>query len=509
MNEKASSWLYVIGVALSLAISFLINCRETVINPDAICYLLSAKTVGLAGVSAAMHLCGQANWPFYPILIHGLHLILPFSYETVAYLLDALFTALSVALFVRIVQELGASRRVLWLALFTILLAHHFNGVRQYIIRDHGYWAFYLASVLFLLQYLRQPRLILALLWTASLMLAALFRIEGVFFLLAIPTVVLFVRSRSCWQRTQMFLSLNALTLLVGVGVLSWAILHPAQSISKMDRIIEIRELALHSVSAIHAQYQSAKLAMAEHVLNSFSKNDAGFFLLFMLVGMYIFLCVSNLTIGYALLVVYGWFSKSYKWPKPSSLVVLGYILVNFIITAAFMLELFFLSKRYLIGMSLMLMLFVPFALDDLLKRMQAGYQRILGSVVLLLVLLSAIGGLVDFGHSKSYIRDASYWMVQYLPKHSKLFTNDYQVFYYSQSPDLAPTEFFQRYQQMQNTSWSQYEYVAVRVNHHSTDEQKRFGNKSLKRLNEFSNKRGDKVIVYQVTDATNEERVQ
>jgi hypothetical protein len=509
MTEKASPWLYTIGFMLSLLLSCWIDSQQSVINPDAICYLLSAETIGREGLRASMHLCVQSNWPLYAILIYGLQHILPLSYQTSAYFIDAIFTALSVGLFIRIVQELGASRRILWFALLTILLAHDFNSVRQYIVRDHGYWTLYLASVLLLLQYMRQPRFLLAVLWSLSLMLAALFRIEGAFLLMALPFTVLFTRDVILAQRVKMFFSLQTLTLIIGVILVAWLTLHPQESLQKMGRLTEIKDQLLHGLTVMYDRYHAAKLGMAQHVLNPNSARDAGSLLSIMLLGMYVLYVITNLSIGYACLVVYGWLQQVYKWSARSHLVIVSYAIINIVITLGFLFEQFFLSKRYLIALSLILMLMVPFALNDLLKRMQQGSHRFIGGFVLLLVFISSIGGVMDFGHSKTYMREAGEWMRQHLARSAKTYTNDYQVFYYAQRANLDPTQFFQQYQSMQGANWEEYDYVAIQMNHHTDDQQPKIKNKSLQKLNEFSNKRGDKVIVYQVTDAIDEERVQ
>jgi hypothetical protein len=57
--------------AASLMLSVWLALHLDIINPDAICYVLSAKQAGESGMTAAMHLCGQASWPFYSVLIYA------------------------------------------------------------------------------------------------------------------------------------------------------------------------------------------------------------------------------------------------------------------------------------------------------------------------------------------------------------------------------------------------------------------------------------------------------
>src|SRR5260221_14698638 len=92
-----TSTLFIFTFLLSILMSAWLGYRETVINPDAICYLLSAKMVGTNGIHPAMQLCDQARWPFYATLIYGFVHLTHLSYSLSAYLLDGIFSLLSVS----------------------------------------------------------------------------------------------------------------------------------------------------------------------------------------------------------------------------------------------------------------------------------------------------------------------------------------------------------------------------------------------------------------------------
>ena len=62
--------IYLMAGLFSIMLSCWIAMRESVINPDGICYVLSAGAFGQSGIGAAMHLCAQAMWPFYSALIY-------------------------------------------------------------------------------------------------------------------------------------------------------------------------------------------------------------------------------------------------------------------------------------------------------------------------------------------------------------------------------------------------------------------------------------------------------
>src|SRR5262245_59313795 len=127
---QRESFIYLFAVVTSFILSIIVARGQDIINPDAVCYLSSAQMIGNEVLQQAMHLCSQANWPFYSLLIYGFVKFTHVSYVMAGYTIDAVFSALSVFLFISIVKKLGGSRRILWLAALTILLSHEFNNVR-------------------------------------------------------------------------------------------------------------------------------------------------------------------------------------------------------------------------------------------------------------------------------------------------------------------------------------------------------------------------------------------
>lgn len=499
--------LLIVAVLVSMGLSAWLNCREVVINPDAICYLLSAEKMGTGGLSAAMNLCGQAKWPFYSLLIYGLVRVANFSYPVAAYLLDGFFSVLSVFFFILIVKQLGASKRVLWLAAAVILLSHQFNSVREYIIRDHGFWAFYLSSLWLLLHYFTKPTWHIALFFNASLILATLFRIEGVIFLLSLPYLAWFHRQYAFKQRAKQFFALNALTCFA-LSVLGFLlILHPQETSSKLGRLPEVLAQGQKGFVLMMSQFQATKSSLAQHVLNTDSANQAGLVLGVVLFVWYFLSIVGNLSWPYTFLVIFGALTKAYRFSSAAMLVLTGYLLVNFFITFGFLLERLFLSKRYLIAFSLVLMLFVPFALDKIVSNASRRVVRLLCVALMFCIFASSIGGIINFGYSKAYIRDAGNWIDKNVSKEATLYANDYQLMYYSKH---FGEDIFKKLRQfvpislIESNAFKHYDYLALRL---SQKEEKNILQAIAPGIEgqivqTFRNQRGDQVIIYQVKKA-------
>lgn len=504
VSASAEKWIYLFSIAVSILLSLWFDLRETVINPDAICYLLSAEEMGQSGIRGAMQLCGQAKWPFYSLLIYYFVQLSHFSYPAAAYLLNGLFSLFSVLFFILIVKKLGGTRRVLWLAALVILFSHVFNSARVYIVRDHGFWAFYLISVFLLLCYFQKPKWLTALLWSASLLVASLFRIEAVIFLLLLPMLAWCSLRCSFAERVKHFCRLHLLTFVMGVCLCGWLIFDSHYSLNELGRLSEILNQVQHGFTIMLSRYQVAKIGLIDHVLGVDAAREAGVVLLIVLCAWYCLSVLACLSCGYVFILGYAFLRKIPTTVTSAQPVLLGYVAVNMLITLCFLFERFFLSKRYLIALALILMLWIPFALHDLLQKCSADLRlRFFAGLTALFIFSAAVGGVFDFGYSKSYIHEAGDWLADNVPAKAALYANDYQLMYYSQH---FGRHIFQhlpsscQIEQLAQGRWKQYDYIALRTSH-------QVDNKTTSLLQEiqvspvrvFSNKRGDKVTIYRV----------
>lgn len=488
--------VYIVAIVISLLLSAWISVRESVINPDAICYVTSAETIGTAGIAAAAKLCDQSKWVFFSILIYGVSAITHLSSVASAYLLDSLFSLISVVTFIYIVRLLDGSLRTLWFAAFVILLAHDFDSVREYIIRDHGFWAFYLVSVASLLKFFRLLEWRYALLWSWSIALATLFRIEGALFLLLMPFCVFFLK-QDVKTRLKGFIQLNFLTVFIAAGLI-FCVSHFSQhDTSHLSRLVELQYKLLHVWGMLTANFHAAAIGLAQHVLNQDAAKDANFVLFILLVVWYAVSVISSLSVIYAGLVAYAMWRRVPTLDVPARFVIWGYIVINLGITIIFIAENMFISKRYLIALTLLFLLWVPFALEVLIQQRTAMRKWIL-PVVFSLVIISSLGGIFDFGYSKTYIRQAGQWLSDNIPTNALIFSNDEQVMYYSKH--YGNTIFNQPHKltALLQDKWKTYDYLVFREGKNES-EMNVIIQMKLSPVKTFLNKRGDRVIIYKV----------
>jgi hypothetical protein len=457
--------IYITAALVSIFLSYWMNNQAILLNPDAICYLQSAQRAHL-GLSAVMSLCDQSQWPFYSLLIAGVVNITTLSYEQAAFILNGLFSLLTVLLFIRIIAFFSDKRKILWLAALVILSAHEFNSLKQDVIRDHGFWSFYLLSILFLLHYFKQKKAVYVLGFSGSLLLAALFRIEGVIFLLLMPCLVWFEAKQSIISRFKSFLCSSSFMLLIAAVLLVTMLLHPAIS---LGRLYELRMhfQPSHFYSAVVQHYIALADTLGHTVLGR-SEQDKYLIYFFTLVVWYLSIVISALSFIYAVLFVYALIKKLLPFDRNAAFVLFGYMAVNVLMTFIFLIENQFLSKRYVLALALICMLWVPFALDHLMTMTQR-YQRKWPLVLAMSGLfIYGVSGVFHLGHSKQYIRDAGDWLHHYTPKTAVIYSNDFQVMYYSHhfgNDIFTKQREFSDLNKLQGGQWKEYDYLAIRLN--------------------------------------------
>lgn len=497
--------VYYVAGLLSLLLSIWIVLRESVINPDAICYLSSAEIFGKSGLHAAMNFCPQARWPFYSILIYATGSLTHLSFTNAAYALDALFTLITVLSFIAIVKTLGGEKRVLWLAALTILTAHEFNSVRMDIVRDHGFWAFYSLSILFLLRFMKQTHWFDALLWSVSLIVATLFRLEGIFFLLLLPFITFFKSDQSIAKRSREFLLLNMPLMITCLMISAWLVGHQDQSLKTFGRVTEVIFQLQHGWQLALNQFVHTSTLIAHTLLTNASASDASLVSIVLFTSWYLINVVCNVSLIYLLLFLYAWRSRALPLAQSAFVVLCGYLVVNLLTTSSFFAENLFLAKRYLIALSLVLMLWVPFALD---KMMQMKKHRFI-YLSSFFILISAVGGFFQFGHSKNYIYQAGNWLASNVPANATLYSNNLQLMYYSKH--YGESLYQQASQQRDVTMlaggrFKQYDYVAFNVkNKNKFEINKIILEMKLQPIQVFSNQQGGSVQIYQINPSIKE----
>lgn len=488
----SQSRLYVFALSFSVLMSFWCAYSENIINPDGICYLLSAQSFSDTKLQDIMHLCPQASWPFYSYLIYLTSKLSALPYYVSAYFLDGVFTLFSVIAFISMVKEIGGAGRVLWFAALCLLLLHDFNGLRQSIIRDHGYWAAYLWSIWVLLKFNQKPRLSLAIAWSVLSCISVLFRREGIVLLIFAPFCCGFMKELNLQQRIKAFIQLNLLSIMILMTALVYIVAHPELIKILQQKVVE----QINTTSNLYIDhYTKLQEVFKTQAFNFATYTDIRIIIVLSLFIWYLLVVTNSFTWIFAALSVYGLSLK-----KPNR-VIITYLILNTAITLIFLLENQFLSKRYVMALELTLLLYAPFALEALWQRCTNKRGYIIFISTLVAISCFAMGGIVSFGPSKAYMQEAGNWAANNIPDDAKVYSNNFQMMYYSKhfGRDIFKKILDYHRPEYYLNHWQEFDYLLLKL-----DKNERYIKMLVDKLNmtpiqRFQNKRGDLIAVYKI----------
>jgi 4-amino-4-deoxy-L-arabinose transferase-like glycosyltransferase len=414
---------------------------DEVINSDGIRYVEAARLFIEQGWSAGFN---HFHWPFYTLLIAGLSKLLFIELETAAYVLNTMLLGLLAFMFVRCARELGGDKRVTLAAAILLLTHVTLNEFRDLIVRDFGYLAFSFTGVYFLLKHKNYGTHRHALGAGAAMVVATLFRVEGIVFLIFAPLVLLWQstplreRFRSC-----LLVWLPAIILAVIVAVIGGIMFDGSGVVAdKMSDSVRFLNDALFSVT----QGISDKAHILEEtVLNLQSRNMGTESVIAIMLAIMLSDTLSATGFLTPALVIWGLSKERIRhsirdWSIPAWLITL-----NIIILIGFVVGQFFLVSRYALYFSLLVSLLAAFPLAELLhintSLTDPGRLKIARRVriILIIMLVYMLGdGLTSLAGDKAYIHEAAQWL-DANAKQDRILSNEEHMYYYTDR--LMPRE--------------------------------------------------------------------
>lgn len=493
----------IVAIIASIISSFIALAHNQPFNIDGITYLETAAAFLQGGVP---HALAVYQWPFYSLFIAIISKISSLSIENSAFFLNTLLNTLTILAFIALVRELGGSRRTQLFALIVILVYPYLNHDRDNILRDFGYYAFALTSLLFFMRYLRLLNWRNAILWSFTAILASLFRIEGFVFVLLAP-LALFFRSHLAWsKRFIAFSKLYALVLCVAVGgfALWWS---PAHSSSVSTVLSTLFHYFCTSPSEILAHFKTALTQLQQTHLSPMFKATPSF-LLAGLLSILLQNIVLTMGVLYVILAFHALCYRTILFDHATQLGWLAYLILTALTLVIFLLNQFFLSERYVEFLSLLLILSVPFSLSAIYsnwKQQRAcftGKKWVFPLIAVLLGVL-AINSIGHFGASKVYLKEAGAWIETNTPPTYRVFSNNVQLIYYSHRPPglnklqtvLVNDDPFDN---LQHINFNDYDQLALTVHHHQVGREKLVLDfLKLQPVKTFKNSHDDKVLIF------------
>lgn len=497
---------YLLAIIGSLVFSFVALSYQQPFNVDGIKYLDTATAFLQGGIHAAISSYG---WPFYSVLIALTSKFTSLSLENSAFLLNAALNTLTILTFIFLVKALGGNRPTQFFGAVVILIYPFLNHDRDNILRDFGYYAFGLISLLFFIRFLQHRNWRFAIYWGMSTLVAALFRIEGSVFLLIAPFAIFLLPELSIKTRIHSFLKIHCITFICGISFLAWFLMGEHLRTLDLGRFWEPLFYLQRGSSVIASNLHDKSELLRQTLFNDGLLHPIKSFLVAGLIGVLIHSVITTMGL-FSMVLAYHAFR--YRLIPAANVAFLGwftYLLLNIVIISVFLLTQFFLSERYLVLFCLLLLLSTPFSLTTIYTNWREQKVCFTGKkwvfpLVCVFLATMLIHSLSHFGVSKTYIIQTGNWVDNHLPKTSRVFSNNSQLFYYChREGDQNVQRSFSDDEILANIlkiNFKNYDYLVLTIGHDQTA----IKNKILDFLKtspikEYQNNRGDKALVIQL----------
>ena len=401
------------------------------INSDGVTYIEAAAAYLKGGLSAAVALDYQAKWPFYSILIAGVHILTGASIVVAERMLDASLIMMSACFFLYFVRTFSQHQYASVWAIIIWLTWHAYVAWWPAVIRDHGFLMCLLASFFCYYRYSLTQQFFWAFAWSMCLVLGEFFRIEAVVYLALLPFSVFFLRGFAIKHRWILWLKLNTFTL---IAVICIAMLF----LSKILTLHSLRfgymwqEFSL-LFSAIADKFMQGYGVMHKNVFSR--ENDFSAYALLASYGVVFFAYVVTQISLAALLPLC--FVKSVLGKLNAKMFnrsFLVYVSIVGLIPLFFFVEHVFLNERYLLPFGLFLLLLTASILPHVIESFVGKKKFIFVGLVGLLLIINFTSNIFVLGEVTPDAMIMGKWLKKHYPD-STLFTNDRQILFYDSSP--------------------------------------------------------------------------
>jgi hypothetical protein len=400
------------------------------INSDSILYLEAAKLFSLGHWESGFKIF---PWPFYSLWIAATHKLTSLGVHHAAQLLNVFFFAVATYAFTAIIRLCGGKQIELVAGGLIFLSSQYMVGdVLEMLMRDEGFWAFFLTSLIFLIRYHQRHQLRDALLWQIFIIFAVLFRIEAITYLLLLPLALLSSSSR---------LSINIKTIvktysihvLLAIAIILLAVAIPEFSIAMLGRLNEV--FTLDVVNQFIAKFKDKSDVMSHLVLGNYLEEFAvpGLMLTFL----YVIVLKAISTTGVVTFLL-GMFSiKNHHTlvDKKSYQILIATMLIALLNMAFIITKVFVLSGRYVVALSLIMMVLASFYFAQLLKEAKNENNKIKHwfiAILLIIMVLGFVKNLIPKRDGYNYQQDAIKWLNKHNVSNLPVFYDDPRMRYYA-----------------------------------------------------------------------------
>lgn len=421
--------LWVVSASIILA-AWMQYIQHGWINPDSVLYLEQARLFKLGQWETALQIF---NWPLYGASIGLTAHLTSLPIHTSAQLLNMLFFGIATASFLNLIKLAGGNSRTILMGALLLFSSQYIVGdVLEMLLRDEGFWAFYLTALVFFVRYIQNQKLSDALSWQLCIIVATLFRIEAILFLILLPLSFFFNRSSSLRHNIYSGLQAYSISILIAIAIAIALFSQPQLNMSQFGRLDEVFS------SSLYQQFTQIFFAkseiMSQQVLGKYLNEFAipGLLLTFIyVIGSKIITATGLIGTG---LAIFSLKCSSIKIQPVVKLVMIAVGSIALISMALIIIKVFVLSSRYVVSLAWILLIFASFYLTSL-SLSSSKKVRITFIILCVLLGLGFIKNILLKREGYNYTQNAVAWVKTKNTANLPVFYDETRMVYYSNSP--------------------------------------------------------------------------
>ena len=401
------------------------------INDDSVLYFEMARLFSIGEWKQGIALF---NWPLYPALISSIHQITNLEIQTSAQILNVIFFAITTYSFISLIKLAGGNKITIICGGFLLLSSAYIVGdVLPMLLRDQGFWAMFLTSLVYFIKFYRDKKLNYALLWQICAILAVLFRIEAITYLVCLPLLVFTESQYSIKQKFKYYSQLNLLSIVALMIIASALVISPSVHLNDFGRIQEVVTIFPRMLNDVTQAFIAKANIMNKEVLSSFL-DDYGMTGLIVTLASILIAKILKL-LGLPILAIFALSHLNRQHANASQLIsqdcrqILYWTLILTVINACVIIaSVFVLSGRYIIALGLIFIIFAAFHFSVLVeslfrKKIKKTWQKILLLIIFSWLTLSTIKNILPKSEGYNFEQNAvAYLKKQKIPNEKVFF---------------------------------------------------------------------------------------
>lgn len=400
------------------------------VNDDSILYFEVARLFSLGEWKQGLALY---NWPLYPATLSLLHQATGASFQLAAQFLNVAFFSITTYSLITIIRLSGGNKLTMLCGALLLFSTKYLTGsVLPMLLRDQGFWAFFLLSIQFFIQFYRSKEISHAILWQLCILIAALFRVEAFSFLILLPLILL---SKENSARAKTWIYSNVLSLTGGSLITIVLAFNQELTLNNLGRLRDLLSMLNLSYINITQTFLAKAQIMNEQILGGYLDSYGMMGIILTMTAILISKCLLSPGWIASLLLLSNW-GKSSADIAPDALKITLWIISIAILNAAVILTSnFILSGRYIASLSFIMIVLASFSLANFFRSPKSPHKNILVIITISFLGLSIINNMLPKNNEYNYEQHAVNWIKEHNKLHAPVYYTTPSTRYYAGEP--------------------------------------------------------------------------